>query len=66
MLNNFSRTDLLIKGKKILVIGDIIKDTYYSGPSDRISPEAPVPIVKIQNGSYRLGGAGNVAKIQKH
>ena len=65
MLENFTRTDLLIKGKKILVIGDVIKDTYYSGPSDRISPEAPVPIVKIQNGSYRLGGAGNVAKNTK-
>tara|TARA_B100000575_G_C23124016_1_gene650900 strand:+ start:811 stop:2289 length:1479 start_codon:yes stop_codon:yes gene_type:complete len=50
------------KNKAVLVVGDIIKDTYYFGSCDRISPEAPVPVVRIARGTYRLGGAGNVAK----
>ena len=45
---------------KILVIGDIIVDQYLWGSSNRISPEAPVPIIKIENQSIMLGGAGNV------
>lgn len=45
---------------KILVIGDLIIDHYMKGSSERISPEAPVPIVKIENENYILGGAGNV------
>jgi D-beta-D-heptose 7-phosphate kinase/D-beta-D-heptose 1-phosphate adenosyltransferase len=45
---------------KILVIGDIIVDQYLWGSSNRISPEAPVPIIKIENQSIVLGGAGNV------
>ena len=50
------------KKKTVLVLGDIIKDSYYHGSCNRISPEAPVPVVKIAKGTYRLGGAGNVAK----
>ena len=50
------------KKKTVLVLGDIIKDSYYHGACDRISPEAPVPVVKIAEGTFRLGGAGNVAK----
>jgi len=46
----------------ILVIGDIILDHYIFGSVDRISPEAPVPIVKVQKKEYKLGGAANVAK----
>ncbi|WP_431165835.1 D-glycero-beta-D-manno-heptose-7-phosphate kinase [Tenacibaculum halocynthiae] len=46
--------------KSILVIGDIIVDNYLVGSIDRISPEAPVPIVKIDEESSVLGGAGNV------
>jgi len=45
---------------KILVIGDLIIDHYLWGSSDRISPEAPVPVVNINNESIKLGGAGNV------
>jgi D-beta-D-heptose 7-phosphate kinase / D-beta-D-heptose 1-phosphate adenosyltransferase len=45
---------------KILVIGDLIVDNYLWGSSDRISPEAPVPVVSIDNESTVLGGAGNV------
>ena len=50
------------KKKTVLVLGDIIKDSYYHGACNRISPEAPVPVVKIAKGTFRLGGAGNVAK----
>jgi D-beta-D-heptose 7-phosphate kinase/D-beta-D-heptose 1-phosphate adenosyltransferase len=45
----------------VLVIGDIIADHYIWGRVERISPEAPVPIVDVQKESYMLGGAGNVA-----
>ena len=45
----------------ILVVGDLMLDEYLWGKSDRISPEAPVPIVNITGEDLRLGGAGNVA-----
>ena len=48
------------KKKTVLVLGDIIKDSYYHGVCNRISPEAPVPVVKIAKGTFRLGVAGNV------
>lgn len=47
---------------KILVIGDLMVDHYLYGNCNRISPEAPVPVVEIQSESYTLGGAGNVIK----
>lgn len=43
------------------VIGDVMLDTYMWGQVDRISPEAPVPVVSITGKEYRIGGAGNVA-----
>jgi rfaE bifunctional protein kinase chain/domain len=43
------------------VIGDVMLDTYMWGRVDRISPEAPVPVVALQKKDYRIGGAGNVA-----
>jgi D-beta-D-heptose 7-phosphate kinase/D-beta-D-heptose 1-phosphate adenosyltransferase len=46
--------------KNILVIGDIIIDNYLIGSTHRISPEAPVPVVKINNDITNIGGAGNV------
>ena len=46
---------------KILIVGDVMLDKYYFGKVDRISPEAPVPIVNIQKEESRLGGASNVA-----
>lgn len=49
-----------IAGLKVAVIGDIMLDTYWWGKVDRISPEAPVPVVSLQNKEYRLGGAANV------
>ena len=45
----------------ILVVGDIILDRYLYGKVERISPEAPVPVVDVQKEEFRLGGAGNVA-----
>lgn len=45
----------------IAIIGDVIIDRYLDGKVDRISPEAPVPIVHLKNSDNRLGGAGNVA-----
>lgn len=46
---------------RVLVVGDIMLDRYWSGPTGRISPEAPVPVVKISNREDRPGGAANVA-----
>jgi rfaE bifunctional protein kinase chain/domain len=43
------------------VVGDVMLDRYWFGAVDRISPEAPVPVVRIQNEEERLGGAANVA-----
>ena len=46
---------------KIGVIGDMMLDTYWWGNVERISPEAPVPVVTVDRKEYRIGGAGNVA-----
>ncbi|MGD1842488.1 MAG: bifunctional heptose 7-phosphate kinase/heptose 1-phosphate adenyltransferase [Thermonemataceae bacterium] len=46
---------------KVLVIGDVMIDSYIWGSVNRISPEAPVPIVHVKKREQRLGGAGNVA-----
>src|SRR3954470_20668121 len=43
------------------VIGDVMLDTYWWGNVDRISPEAPVPVVALKKKEHRLGGAANVA-----
>lgn len=51
-----------LEAGKVLVIGDIMLDTYYEGDASRISPEAPVPVVKIERKRNMLGGAGNVAR----
>ena len=48
-------------GLRILVIGDVMLDAYVMGKVNRISPEAPVPIVSLENEDARIGGAGNVA-----
>jgi len=54
ILNNFT-------GKNILVVGDVMLDKYIQGKVERISPEAPVPVVHVQEEEFRLGGAANVA-----
>ena len=58
------QTDDLIQrlaGRTVLVIGDLMVDHFLIGNVDRISPEAPVPVVRFQNEEFRLGGACNVA-----
>ena len=47
---------------RILVVGDVMLDRYWFGDVARISPEAPVPIVKIERTEERPGGAANVAR----
>ena len=51
----------LIASQRILVVGDIMLDRYWSGSVTRISPEAPVPVVSIDSVTDCIGGAGNVA-----
>ena len=51
----------LFKKSKILVIGDAILDKYSFGVTNRISPEAPVPVLKIEKEILKPGGAANVA-----
>ncbi len=50
-----------IQGQKIIVVGDVMIDSYSWGSTNRISPEAPVPIVSVSKQENRLGGAANVA-----
>jgi rfaE bifunctional protein kinase chain/domain len=50
-----------LAGRAILVIGDLMVDQFVIGTVDRISPEAPVPIVRFDHETWRLGGAANVA-----
>lgn len=49
-----------MKGKRILVVGDLMIDRYIWGTVTRISPEAPVPVIEVTEESERLGGAANV------
>ncbi|MBB4099945.1 D-glycero-beta-D-manno-heptose-7-phosphate kinase [Sphingomonas kyeonggiensis] len=46
---------------RVLVVGDVMLDRYWFGEVERISPEAPVPIVRVTGEEFRLGGAANVA-----
>jgi rfaE bifunctional protein kinase chain/domain len=50
-----------LAGRRIVVWGDLMLDRYLWGRVDRISPEAPVPVVEIERETFALGGAGNVA-----
>ena len=54
-LRNFSKA-------KLLVVGDVMLDSYWDGQVSRISPEAPVPVLKVMNERFQLGGAGNVSR----
>jgi rfaE bifunctional protein kinase chain/domain len=56
-------TDILeqFNGLNVLVVGDVMIDAYYFGKVERISPEAPVPVVAVDKKEKRLGGAANVA-----
>lgn len=51
-----------VAAARVLVVGDVMLDRYWFGDVDRISPEAPVPVVRVARQEDRLGGAANVAK----
>ena len=51
----------LFSKASVLVVGDVMVDRYWKGPATRISPEAPVPVVRIVDREDRPGGAANVA-----
>ena len=51
-----------VQRKRILVIGDVMLDVYLAGDVERISPEAPVPVVRVRRRLHALGGAANVAQ----
>lgn len=50
-----------LASRRVLVVGDVMLDRYWHGAVERISPEAPVPVVRIEREEERLGGAANVA-----
>ena len=56
-----SRLDAMA-GRRVLCIGDVMLDRYVYGHVDRISPEAPIPVLRVERESVTLGGAGNVAR----
>lgn len=58
---NFENLFASFSSYNIAVIGDVMLDTYWWGNVDRISPEAPVPVVALHHREQRIGGAGNVA-----
>ncbi len=51
-----------LRNKPVLIVGDCMLDHYQWGSVERISPEAPVPIVQVEKETWKLGGAGNVAR----
>lgn len=60
-MENFQELFQKFSSVKVGVIGDVMLDTYMWGEVERISPEAPVPVVSLKNKEHRIGGAGNVA-----
>lgn len=50
-----------LEGARVLVVGDVMLDRYWHGGTSRISPEAPVPVVRVEEADDRPGGAANVA-----
>lgn len=50
-----------LAGRRVLVVGDVMLDRYWFGAVERISPEAPVPVVRVASEQERVGGAANVA-----
>lgn len=51
----------IVASRRVLVVGDVMLDRYWFGVVERISPEAPVPVVRVSNEQERVGGAANVA-----
>jgi len=48
--------------RRVVVVGDLILDEYFWGEIERISPEAPVPVLRLRRAEHVLGGAANVAR----
>ena len=61
MYENLLKTVTNLGSPKVLVVGDFMLDVYIYGDALRISPEAPVPVLKVTKKEYRCGGAGSVA-----
>ena len=53
---------VLLRDKRVLIVGDVMLDQYLYGDAERISPEAPVPVIRLEQEHAYLGGAGNVAR----
>ena len=51
-----------LRDKRVLIVGDVMIDQYLFGDAERISPEAPVPVIRLEQERCYLGGAGNVAR----
>lgn len=62
-ISNKQLEDILnnINGQNIAVVGDVMLDRYFWGSVTRVSPEAPVPVIDLENETFHLGGAANVA-----
>ena len=59
---NFMPQSTALSAARVLVVGDVMLDRYWFGDVNRISPEAPVPVAKINKTDHRAGGAANVAR----
>lgn len=62
MAVNLGTLAMDLSGQRLLVVGDVMLDEYILGVTDRVSPEAPVPVVSIESRTYELGGAANAAR----
>ena len=61
MVANFTPRKEALAACRVLVVGDVMLDRYWFGEVERISPEAPVPVLLVKREQERLGGAANVA-----
>lgn len=66
-MNNIKRKrakEIIVKanGKQVAVVGDVMLDRFFWGSVTRVSPEAPVPVIDVEDETFHLGGAANVAK----
>ncbi len=61
MVANFTPRKDELAACRVLVVGDVMLDRYWFGEVERISPEAPVPVLLVKREQERLGGAANVA-----
>ena len=57
----FAELAAAFAGQRLVVLGDLMLDRYMAGPADRVSPEAPVPVVRVEREWHAAGGAANVA-----